>query len=132
MYRSNTAVAILLWRVWRPLKKVKHVHCVRVPLVLDEYIDDEFEAANYKICQWAWCDLHNIGQTRIKTLKSIAPGGILPAHGNTGKKNRSQPHLEAFQNLKERFERLQNTQTTKHATPTSYENEYGFTFTFIF
>jgi len=90
--------------------------CYILPLVLDEYIDDEFEAANYKICQWAWCDLHNIGQTRIKTLKSIAPGGILPAHGNTGKKNRSQPHLEAFQNLKERFERLQNTQTTKHAT----------------
>ena len=90
--------------------------CYILPLVLNEDIDDDSDAANYKICQWAWCDLHNIGQTRFKTLRNIAPGGILPVHGNTGKKNRSKPHLEAFQNLKERLTRLQNTQTTKHAT----------------
>ena len=40
--------------------------CYILPLVLNEEIDDDSDAANYKICQWAWCNLRNIVQRRLR------------------------------------------------------------------
>ena len=105
---------------WNPKQGMQKNYLlpISIPATLSDSVelDGLREAFRYRICLHAWCNIHNIGWRRHKTMSNIFEKMEMPKQKNVGNMNRRKPLMESISSIRKKLTWAQDNLACPFAT----------------